>query len=386
MKSELELAQSLIQAKSPSGQESPATQALLEAFQTLGFDQAYLDDAGNAVGIYDRGEGKELMFNGHLDTVPVGNESLWPHPPLTGTIADNELWGRGSVDMKSAVACMAFAAKDAVEAGFKGRLVVTGVVQEEVGGLGARHLGDTFKPDLIILGEPSNLNMMLGHRGRIEIDVSFPGKIAHAAKNELGHNPLYDVAKFLQQLRSLELPQGGPLGGSSLTPTFLQTFPQNGKNVVPGEAKLIIDYRNIPGDEPEDVLAKLQNLAPEAHFSVGTEHGVAETGKLSMTYPRIAFPYLTPGENSYVQAARPVIKESLTSFGIQFEERCWWFATDAPYLAKSGAPVIGFGPGLEDYAHTTQERVPIEHLTIARKVYSDLAVAFSADSYRSKKP
>lgn len=374
---ELELSQELIQAQSFSGKESLATTALVNAFKALGFDQAYLDDAGNAIGIFERGEGPELMFNGHLDTVPLGDVKLWRYPPLSGTVSDGELWGRGSVDMKSAVACMAFAAKDAIEQGYKGRLVVTGVVQEEVGGLGARHIGETFKPDLIILGEPSNLNMMLGHRGRIEIDVSFPGKIAHAAKNELGHNPLYDLAEFLQTLKSFDLPQGGPLIGSSLTPTFVQSHPIDGKNVVPGEANLIIDYRNIPGDEPELVLEKLKALAPNASFSIGTEYGVSESGKMSMSYPRIAFPYLTPGENSFVQAARPVIKKSLNRFNKDFVERCWWFATDAPYLAKSGAPIIGFGPGLEDYAHTTQEHVPVEHLQIARAVYKDLAMAFS---------
>lgn len=383
LKNELELAQQLIQAQSFSGKESAATQVLVEAFQNLGFDKAYLDDAGNAIGIFERGEGVDIMLNGHLDTVPLGDETLWAYPPLSGAVANGELWGRGAVDMKSALACMAFSAKDAIEQGFKGRLIVTGVVQEEVGGLGARHIGETFKPDLIILGEPSNLNLMLGHRGRIEIEVSFPGRIAHAAKNELGYNPLYDLAKFLTLLDTFELPQGGPLIGSSLTPTFVHSLPLNGKNVVPGEAKLIIDYRNIPGDEPETVVQKLKALAPNASFAIGTEFGVSESGKVSMSYPRIAFPYLTPGENRYVQAARPIIKQTLESFNIDFVERCWWFATDAPYLAKSGAPIIGFGPGLEDYAHTTQERVPVAQLAVARAVYKELALAYGAKYFQN---
>lgn len=376
--SEIDLSQALVQAYSPSGAEGPAVNVMIEAFQQLGFDEAYLDDAGNAIGVFKRGEGKSTMMNGHLDTVPLGDERLWKHPPLSGVIDEGELWGRGSVDMKSAVACMAFAAKDAVDAGFKGTLIVSGVVQEEVGGLGARHLGEIIKPDLIILGEPSNLNLMLGHRGRIEITVSFKGRIAHAAKNELGDNALYKAAKFLEKVQKLELPQGGILKGSSLTPTWLQSQPQGGKNVVPGQADLIIDYRNIPTDSAEDVVARLKELAPDAEFTLGSEEGVSFTNKVRMTYPRLSPAYLTPGENKHVQLARSVMKESLAKHNKAYEERCWWFATDAPYLTTHGAPLIGFGPGTEDYAHTTHERVPVEHLSIAREVYKDLALAYSA--------
>lgn len=376
--SEIELSQALVQAFSPSAKESPAATVLLAAFEQLGFDDNYLDDAGNAIGLFKRGSGPDIMLNGHIDTVPLGNPDLWRQPALSGAIVEGELWGRGSVDMKSALACMAFAAKDAINAGFQGTVSVTGVVQEEVGGVGARHLGQIMKPDVIILGEPSNLNLMLGHRGRIEINVKFPGTIAHAAKNELGKNALYEAATFLEKVKHLDLPTGGPLIGSSLTPTFLQSQPVGGRNVVPGEANLIIDYRNIPGDEPEHLIAKLQALAPEAVFEVAEEVGVTENGKVNMTYPAVSPAYLAPGENSFIQHARPIIKESLAAFDVALHERCWWFATDAPYLSAHGAPVIGFGPGLEDLAHTTQERVPIKHLEIARVVYKDLLLAFSA--------
>ena len=136
--------------------------------RSLGFDSAYLDDAGNAVGVLDRGEGPTLLLTGHLDTVPTGDESEWPHPPLGGVVADGRLWGRGSVDMKSALACMAVGAAEAAERGFRGRLVVAGAVLEEVSGLGSIHLGETLDYDVAVLGEPSKLQLKLGHRGRVE--------------------------------------------------------------------------------------------------------------------------------------------------------------------------------------------------------------------------
>jgi acetylornithine deacetylase/succinyl-diaminopimelate desuccinylase-like protein len=316
------------------------------------------------------------MLNGHLDTVPLGDEALWPHPPLAGAIAQARLWGRGACDMKSALACMAFAAKDAVDAGVRGTLLVTAVVQEEVGGLGARYLGETMKADVAILGEPSKLKLMLGHRGRVEILASLPGKIAHAARAELGDNALYRAADLLQELRGLELPRGGPLGGSTLTPTRLKSYPEGGSNVVPGRAELTIDYRNIPSDSPQEIMARLGALAPEASLSVPDEHAQSENGKVRYSFSRVVTSYLAPGESAPVATARRVLKEVLDGEGLAFEEDCWWFGTDAPHLAATGAVVIGFGPGEEELAHTTRESVPLAHLPIARRAYAALVRAY----------
>jgi succinyl-diaminopimelate desuccinylase len=261
---EITLTQRLVQAFSPSGKETPAADVLLQAFEAHGFDEAYLDDAGNTVGVLHcgagaGGTGRTVMLNGHIDTVPLGDEREWAHPPLSGALADGRLWGRGACDMKGALACMVAAVLDAKD-DLEGTVIITGVVQEEVGGLGARHVGETLKADVVILGEPSKLRLMLGHRGRVEVEARLPGKIAHAAKNELGENALYRAGQFLGKVEWLELPQGGPLVGSSITPTTLVSHPQNGKNVVPGRADLTLDYRNIPGDDPEAILARLQAL------------------------------------------------------------------------------------------------------------------------------
>lgn len=375
--SELELAQALIQAPSPSCKESPVMKVMLGAFKELAFDECYIDKAGNAVGIFKRGNGLHVMLNGHLDTVALGDERAWQEPPLSGNVVDGQLWGRGSVDMKSAVACMAFAAKDAITQGFKGTLSVTAVVQEEIGGLGARYLGDTMKTDVVILGEPSNLSLMLGHRGRIDVEVEIPGKIAHAAKSELGENAIYKAMDFLAKVQKLELPKGGVLGGSSLTPTLLTSYPRDSYNVVPGRADINLDYRMIPGDEPQQILARLRTLAPDATFTIPPNELVSEDGALKIE-ASIMPPYLAPGESRYVTTARQVIKEHLQPYDVPYQERTWWFGTDAPYLSKMGAVIIGFGPGNEELAHTTRECVPVEHLKMARDIYTKLVLAYSS--------
>lgn len=341
------------------------------------------------------------MLNGHIDTVPLGDEAEWTYPPLSAELADGRLWGRGACDMKAALACMVYAAKDA-EPDLDGTIIITGVVQEEVGGLGARYVGEKLQADVVILGEPSKLKLMLGHRGRVEVEVSLPGKIAHAAKNELGDNALYRAGAFLGQVAGLELPSGGPLGGSSLTPTSLTSFPQNGKNVVPGRAELTIDYRNIPGDDPEAILARLQALEPDARLNIPDEVGVSESGDVRYTFPRIVPVYLADERHPDVVTARQVLQKVLADEGQPYGEGTWWFGTDAPHLVKTtvkttvkvtaktttktttqttsettaGGVVIGFGPGEEELAHTTRESVPLEHLRLARQGYAALLRAY----------
>lgn len=377
---EVKLARDLVRAFSPSGSESPATTVLAAACRELGFDTVTVDEAGNLVARLERGSGPMVMLNGHLDTVPLGDEAQWAYPPLSGALEEGRLWGRGSSDMKSSLACMAVAAAAAADQGFAGTLMLTGVVQEEVGGLGARHLSERLKAegehvDVVILGEPSSLQLMLGHRGRVELEVSLPGRIAHAAKSELGENALYRAAAFLELVRTLELPTGGPLRGSTATPTRLTSFPQDGANVVPGEARITIDYRNLPVDGVEDIVARLGALDPQARVVVPQEEAVSENGKVRMAFPRVNDGYLVDADDSWVSAARDSLHATLERHGTRYDEGVWWFATDAPLLAEGGGVVIGFGPGEPELAHTTRESVDVGSLEIATDAYRELILA-----------
>jgi succinyl-diaminopimelate desuccinylase len=370
---ELQLARALVRAPSPSGREAPATAVLREALEGLGYDEATIDAAGNAVGVLRRGDGPTLLLCGHLDTVPAGDAALWPHPPLSGEVADGQLWGRGACDRKGALACLALAGRDVADAGFRGTLILAGVVQEEVGGLGARYLAGRARADLVLLGEPSSLALMYGHRGRVEILVRLPGRMAHAARSQLGDNALYRAASLLRRLEGLELPRGGPLGASTLTPTQLVSFPRDGANVVPGRAELTIDYRNIPGDEPEAILARLAALDPQARLEIPLEQARSEDGQLQLELPRIVAPYLAPADHPLVERVRGALGQVLADAGRALEQGHWWFCTDAPHLAAL-APVVGFGPGDPELAHTTDEHVPVSELALARRAYCAVAL------------
>jgi succinyl-diaminopimelate desuccinylase len=369
----VDLTRALVRSESPSTRESPAAALLEQALLDLGYDRVWRDEAGNVLGEITRGDGPTLMLNGHLDTVPAGDPDDWQHPPFGGTLDGGRIWGRGACDMKGAIAAMAIAGAAAVADGFAGRVLLTAVVQEEIGGLGARHLAATQHADVVIVGEPSNLALMLGHRGRIEVHATFPGRLAHAAKAELGENALARAARFITALETLELPEAPRLGRSTATATQIRSFPEDGANVVPGRVTLTIDYRNVPADTRADAVERLQALDPGAAFEVPFESATSENGAVTLEIYRENGAYLVPDEEPAVDRALRALRAEL---GRDVPVSTWWFATDAPHLAAMGAPVIGFGPGDPELAHTQHEHIEVEQLHEATRGYRALIHAF----------
>ena len=164
-------AQRLVQTPSPSDQEGEVAALVQAEMERLGYDAAWLDGVGNVLGRIDGGDGPPVMFNGHLDHVDAGDPAQWAHPPFAGEIHAGDLWGRASVDMKGAIAAMVYAGALAKEldAPLPCDLYVSGTVQEETGGLGARHLSRSLPALRVVVGEASGNQLRRGHRGRVEL-------------------------------------------------------------------------------------------------------------------------------------------------------------------------------------------------------------------------
>ncbi len=346
----------LIRAESPSGGEAPAARVLMEEAEALGFAPE-LDEAGNVEFAIGEGE-HEVLLTGHMDVVPAGDPGEWPRPPFGGEVVDGELWGRGAVDMKGALAAMLAAMARLAAEPPAGRVRFLAVVQEEVGGLGSRFASERLQADAALLGEPSSLRLMRGHRGRIEVWADYEGRLAHAARPQLGHNPLPELGRFLAALEAFETAVHPDLGEASCTPTFVGSEPR-ATNVVPGLAQVCIDYRFVPGEDPEAILERMRLIAGDA--SVYIPETERSSGEVKMRYPLVFPPYL-------VEADHPLVKTALQALG-QEEAGVWWFTTDAPYLASSGAVVLGLGPGDPELAHTTRERVATAELEAAALAY-----------------
>ena len=170
----IKLCSELIQHQSYSGEENNVAERIKQAFQELGFDAFWIDCYGNIVGqIKGKRPGKSILFDGHIDTVPVPDDSKWKHAPFSGKLEDGKIYGRGASDMKGAVSAMIMAAAYfAIDTNrdFDGDIYIAGVVHEECfEGVAAREVSKRVQPDYVVIGEASELNLKIGQRGRAEI-------------------------------------------------------------------------------------------------------------------------------------------------------------------------------------------------------------------------
>ena len=189
----LALCRKLIANRSYSGEEDAVAGALKYFMRQKKFDEITTDEYGNVIGkIKGNRQGCHLLFDGHMDTVPADNKEAWKHDPFVPVIEDGKLYGRGTSDMKGAVAAFFCAAAYFMEdygKEFAGELYTAGVVHEECfEGVAARSISELVKPDYVVIGEASGLNIKTGQRGRAEIVLETFGKAAHSANPEKGIN------------------------------------------------------------------------------------------------------------------------------------------------------------------------------------------------------
>ncbi len=368
--------QQLIQTPGLPGQEAQTAQLVAREMKKLGYNDVYFDNAGNVVGlIKGRGEAPDMMLNTHLDHVDVGDHTAWPFPPFAGTLHDQHVWGRGAVDIKGPLAAQVYAAARLLDNPPPGDVYVTAVVYEEQGGLGARHMASHLCPPLVVIGEPSQNELRRGHRGRLEIVLHVQGKSAHASMPALGANPLDIVARFILGMEGMEMAHDADLGNSSVAKTLIRTD-QVSSNVIPAEAWLTLDWRNVPAESGDAALAKLQAildvcLLPEmtATLSIPKTVKTCYNG-FHMEIPANAPPFVTRVDDPALLAASALLEESLQR---TMPATMWDFATDAGHFINKGATCIGIGPGDEHLAHTIEERVPVSHLAEALTIYESLA-------------
>jgi succinyl-diaminopimelate desuccinylase len=372
-------ARKLVQTPSLPGQEGLLAALLQEEMAHLEYDRVWVDAAGNVIGLVRGRNGPSLMLNGHMDHVDAGDPALWPQPPFGGEIQDQALWGRGSVDMKGALAAMVYAAGlvKGLDRPLPGDLYVAGVVQEEVGGLGARHLAGTLPVDRVVIGEASANHLRRGHRGRVELVVQFAGRAVHASMPDLGVNPHYSLARFLAGLRSMPMVQDETYGPSTVAPTRVCSQPQS-TNVTPATLDLVLDWRNVPGETPAEIQARLEALLASSRESgcggsinLATKELHTYTG-LPMSYPDVFPSFATPADNPWLGQSQEVLTAALAR---RVEVGIWRFATDGGHFAAAGATVLGFGPGDDTLVHTAQERLPLDQLVESAVGYLALSLA-----------
>ncbi len=373
--------QDLVRIPSLSTHEEALAIRLSQEMEQIGFDRVWRDRIGNVIGHIGSGQGPTLVLNGHMDTVDVGEVERWQYPPYAGVIEDGILYGRGACDMKSGLAAMVYSVKALLAAGIKlaGDLYAVGVVQEEpCEGFAMRVLVEEegIRPDFVVLGEPSNLQARVGHRGRVELQVQVHGKAAHASSPELGDNAIYKAARLIFGLELLTPRLGTDpfLGAGSLAVTEIGSRAAS-RNAIPDCCTLYVDRRLTLGETEGRALAEIQSIINteeiDADVQVAEYRATSYTGYECRT--KAAFPaWVMPEDSPLVQALVRSVKETL---GYRPRLGRWGFSTDGAYTAGvANIPTVGFGPGEERYAHTIEDQVRLNDVVSAARVYARLAV------------
>lgn len=376
----IELAKSLINCQSYSGHEDKAAEALKAYMKEAGvFDEIETDCYGNVIGhIKGKNPGSKVLFDGHIDTVPVGNLKDWKHDPFHAVVEDGKLYGRGAADMNGAVAAFTVAAhRYAVENGknFAGDVYVAGVVHEECfEGVAARKISAKVKPDYVVIGEASEMNLKVGQRGRAEIVVETFGVPAHSANPEKGVNAVYKMCEAIQAIREIEPPVQDKLGKGILELTDVKSSPYPGASVVPEYCRATYDRRLLVGETKESVLQpiiekmeELKKKDPQFSYKVSYAVGKEECYTGEKIQGERFFPgWLFGAEEEWVAK----IKSELEKEGFSPEVTTYNFCTNGShYAGEADIRTIGMGPARENLAHTIDEYAEVEDLTNVFRCY-----------------
>ncbi len=358
----VDFTQRLIQTPSMTHEEETIAHLIADELRQLGYDDVWLDELNN---VYGRVYGQDrtlpaLVLNAHTDHVDPGDHDLWPVPPFSGEIVAGRIHGRGACDIKGPLAVQVYSLVGLLRDGERPRrdIVFCGVVEEEVGGRGARYWIENldYPVELGILAEPSDNQLALGHRGIWGIWIKFHGRSVHASDPRRGDNPNYYLAAFLQRLRQKvsDLPEHPYLGATTISPTIIQVDTVS-SNVTPAWTRLFLDIRTSmesPASLEKFVAAVAGDDIP---YTLEKGHpGVTEFGTETVLHG-----YATDPDDEATQRVKAAIEQGT---GKPVTLSSYQFATDGRFFPDYGVKVLGYSAGEEPLAHTVKESISIEKM------------------------
>jgi putative selenium metabolism hydrolase len=349
-----------------------------EEMDRLGFDATWFDPMGNVVGRIGDGP-RIIVFDSHIDTVGIGDPDEWEWDPFVGKVEDGVLYARGASDEKGSTPGMVYGLAIAKRLGLlEGwSAYYFGNMEEWCDGIAPRAFVEEegIRPDYVVIGEPSKMQVYRGHKGRVEMRVVAKGVSAHAASNELGDNAIYKLVPIIQAISELEPELGDDpfLGPGKITVTDMEVDTPS-INAVPNRATIYIDRRLTFGEDPLEEIARVRALIPPRQQASGdvvvellrydepsyTGH-VLEVDKI---FPAWAIEPEHPLVTAGLEACRLI--------GLpDHAPGKWDFSTNGIYWAGiAGIPAIGFAPGDEKTAHTVLDSVPLDDVVKSTEFYA----------------
>jgi succinyl-diaminopimelate desuccinylase len=358
-------------SENPPGVEKEVADVTASMCAELGLDVSMHEGEPGRPSIVARWEsspGPTLGYCSHVDTVPIGDTTLWDRDPLGASIEGGTLYGRGACDAKGPVAS-ALEAVAILRAGgvtFEGTLELELVADEETMGFkGTGYLVDEkiISPDLAIVGEPTSLRIVRGQRGAAWMRVTTKGIAGHGSAPERGVSAIRHMTEIIRRLEeTLPVIEHPVLGGPSVS---VGTIHGGVKvNIVPATCVIEIDRRSVPGETKDSVIRSVEaavDLAREVYPDIDAGIEVLFN----------ADPFEIPESSQVVQEVATAVGDATGREPVMMGFRG---ASDARFIADTGAEVVLCGPGDIALAHTASESVDLDEVTTGAIAY---AVAFA---------
>lgn len=366
----------LIAIPSESTREKGIIDRIRAEMDRAGFDEVTVDPMGNILGRI--GNGKRIIaFDAHVDTVGVGNPEEWKWDPYLGKVEDGIIYGRGASDQEGAMVSMVYAGKIIKELGLDQgcSIYMVGSVQEEdCDGLCWQYIikEGGLEPEVVVITEPTNLNVYRGHRGRMEIQVITRGVSAHGSAPERGVNAIYKMAPVIREIERLNhrLKDDDFLGKGTVTVSYIECDTPS-LCAIPDRCLIHLDRRLTHGEDKELAVREVK----EAIAAAGTDAEVVVPVYDTPSYTGLVYPtekyYPTWVMDEDSLPVRAAIETCRLLDGSSPKVGKWTFSTNGVAIrGMHGIPCVGFGPGNEVHAHSVTDQVPVDHLVRAAAFYA----------------
>ncbi|HNX63000.1 MAG TPA: YgeY family selenium metabolism-linked hydrolase [Candidatus Limiplasma sp.] len=372
----------LIAIPGESSGEEGHVRRIEQEMKNLGFDKVEIDPMGNVMGVMGTGE-KLIAFDGHIDTVGIGNRDNWTFDPYQGYETETEIGGRGASDQLGGIVSAVYGAKVMKDLGLlsdKYRVLVTGTVQEEdCDGLCWQYIvnEDHLKPEFVVITEPTDGNIYRGQRGRMEIRVEVKGVSCHGSAPERGKNAIYMMADILQEIRGLnERLHYDPFLGKGTVTVSEIFYSSPSRCAVADGCAVSLDRRLTDGETYQSALEEVRALPSCQKYNAEvTMYQYARPSWKGLTYPTDCyFPtWVLPEDHPATQA---MVESYRAMFGEPLVDK-WTFSTNGvSIMGRYGIPCIGFGPGKEAQAHAPNEKTWKADLVRCCAVYAALPAMY----------
>jgi putative selenium metabolism hydrolase len=376
----LSFAQQLVRVPGTSGNEGQVASLVNQKMRTLGYDQVHIDSYGSVIGVVEGSRlGPTLLFDGHMDVVPIREPDQWHCDPYGGVVKDGKVMGRGTADMKGSLAAMICAASYIDRAAISGTIIVSASVAEELmPGRALEKILDAFPADAVIIGEPTELRLGFTEKGRCTIGMTARGRVAHSSCPELGENAIYYAVNAIDRIKAIPLRSDSALGNEVIELVEIRSNPSPGNGSVPDQCWGLWECRILPGESEQALLERFINCQNDTKwqekicFTIETIDVACYTGK-----HLVGKDFLPGWRGDESSGIHRQMEAAIEKCGIPLIH--WPIPYGCNALASCGLrglPTVVFGPGDVGCAHKPNEYLEIGDLWKATEVFG-LAMEFN---------